>query len=137
MQMRNASLELWAQTVIHRQIESAGNALANYCSRPNSPKRLHAARKELARLRAALEDLADLAGVAPQFLERVHELHRRAGKVRDADVLLKRVEQYAERAFDDEKKELRVLERALCKRRSRQCAKLERVIATTLPELRP
>jgi CHAD domain-containing protein len=134
--MRNASLEQWAQAVIHRQIESAGNALATYCAKPNSAKRLHAARKELARLRAALEDLADLAGVAPQFLERVHELHRRAGKVRDADVLLKRIDGYAERAFDDERKELKLLTRAICKRRGRQRIKLERVIGTTASELR-
>jgi CHAD domain-containing protein len=135
--MRNAVLEQWAQDVIHRQIESAGNALATYCGKPDSAKRLHAARKELARLQAALEDLADLAGVAPQFLERVHELHRRAGKVRDADVLLKRIDEYCERAFDDERKQLQMLARALCKRRDRQCVKLERVIATTVPELRP
>lgn len=135
--MRNASLEAWAQDVIHRHIESAGVALADYCGEPSSAKRLHAARKELARLRTALEDLADLAGVAPEFLERVHELHRRAGKVRDADVLLARLEEYCERAFDNERKEFKTLSTMLRKRRATQRGKLERVVAHTVPELRP
>ena len=135
--IRNASLQAWAQAVIHRQIESAGCALREYCAKPKSAKRLHAARKELARLRASLEDLAGLAGVAPEFLERVHELHRRAGKVRDADVLLGRIAEYEERAWDDERKELEDLADALRSRRQRQRGKLERVIATTVPELRP
>jgi CHAD domain-containing protein len=137
MATRNASLEQWAQSVIHRQIVSAGDALKTYCGKPASPKRLHAARKELARLRAALEDLASLAGVAPEFLERVHELHRRAGKVRDADVLLKRLDEYFERAFDDEKEELKSLSGGIRKRRKRQRAKLQRVLTSTVPELRP
>lgn len=135
--MRNASLEAWAQDVIHRQIESAGAALAEYCSKPRSAKRLHSARKELARLRTALEDLAGLAGAAPEFLERVQELHRRAGKVRDADVLLARIDEYCERAFDDERKEFDKLSVGLRKRRAAQRGKLERVIAHTAPELRP
>lgn len=137
MALRNAALEQWAQSVIHRQIEGAGDALQAYCAKPNSAKRLHAARKALARLRCALEDLAGLAGVAPQFLERVNELHSRAGKVRDADVLLRRIDEYCEHAFDDEQKELKRLSSAIRKRRDRGCAKLERVIAGTASELRP
>lgn len=135
--MRNAQLETWAQGVIHRQVESAGEAVAKYCAKPRSAKRLHSARKELARLRAALEDLAELAGVAPEFLERVHELHRRAGKVRDADVLLARIDDYCERAFDDEREEFDDLSAALRKRRSAQRTKLQRCISNTVPELRP
>lgn len=137
MAIRNAALEQWAQAVIHRQVESAGDALKAYCAKPKSAKCLHTARKELARLRTALEDLGSLAGVAPQFLERVQELHRRAGKVRDADVLLKRLDEYCERAFDDEQKELDALSGDLRKQRKRQRSKLQRVVAGTAPELRP
>jgi CHAD domain-containing protein len=137
MPTRNAALEQWAQAVIHEQIENAGDALRTYCKKPKSAKRLHSARKELARLRAALEDLGALAGVAPQFLERVHELHKRAGKVRDADVLLKRIDGYFERAFDDEQKELKELAGDISKARSRQRGKLQGVISNTAPELRP
>lgn len=134
---RNAALEQWAQSVIHRQIDSAGDALRRYCKKPKSAKRLHSARKELARLRGALEDLGALAGVAPQFLERVHELHRRAGKVRDADVLLARIGKYCRRAFDDEQKELELLAAGIRKTRRRQRAKLEGVLSNTATELRP
>src|SRR5690242_11719880 len=134
--MRNAALETWAQAVIHREIENAGTALKEYCAKPKSAKRLHAARKGLARLRTSLEDLGTLAGVAPEFLERVHELHRRAGKVRDADVLLARIAEDRERAFDDECKEFDELADALRTRRKRQRSKLARVLASTVPELR-
>jgi CHAD domain-containing protein len=98
---------------------------------------LHAARKGLARLRASLEDLGGLAGVAPEFLERVHDLHRRAGKVRDADVLLARIADDRDRAFDDERKEFDALADALRVRRKRQRRKLARVLDSTVPELRP
>lgn len=135
--MRNAALETWAQAVIHRQIENAGAALRDYCVKPKSAKRLHAARKGLARLRASLEDLGGLAGVAPEFLERVHELHRRAGKVRDADVLLARIAEDRKRAFDEECKEFDELADALRARRKRQRNKLSRVLVSTVPELRP
>lgn len=132
----NPALEAWAQASIHARIESAAQALAAYCRKPRSAKRLHAARKELARLRAVLEDLGDLAGVAPGFHERVHALHRRAGKLRDADVLLQRVQDYRERAFGGEADELKRLSRRLRKARRNQRVKIEREIGSLAPELR-
>lgn len=132
----NAEVEAWAQAAIHEQIDAASEALSSYCGKPRSTKRLHATRKALARLRAALEDLGPLAGVAPEFLERVHELHRRAGKVRDADVLLERIAGYAENAFGQESGQLQKLRTALRRKRKRGRRKLRAAIASTAPELR-
>lgn len=128
-------LENWAQQVIRTHIDRAGKALAAYCEKPRSAKRLHAARKQLARLRAALDDLAPLAGVSGDFRDRVQKLHKRAGKVRDADVLEARVREYCEASFGRERAQLRDVDRALCKRRKKARKKLTGVLARTLAEL--
>lgn len=131
-----ATIAQWAQEMLHAQIESAAGALTDHCGKPKSVKRLHQARKELARLRTALGDLSQIAGVAPEFQERVHELHRRAGKVRDADVLLQRVRSYADSGSADDN-EISCIESILRKRRKRARRKLRSVISATAPELRP
>jgi CHAD domain-containing protein len=130
-----STLQVWAQNVIGEQISAAADALSRYCEQPRSAKRLHRARRGLARLRAALQDLGTLAGATPEFLERIHELHRRAGKVRDADVLIERVDDYRSTASAQECKELKTLRAALCKRRKRARRKLDRLVRR-LPELR-
>jgi CHAD domain-containing protein len=132
-----AVLEAWAAHLLRQEIDQAGNALAAYCKKPRSAKRLHTVRKQLARLQAALDDLAPLAGVASEFRTRVHEMHRRAGKVRDADVLLRRVESYRHTAGPEECEQLRTIRRMLRKRRKKARRKLERAITSTSPELRP
>jgi CHAD domain-containing protein len=133
--MVETSLQVWAQNVIGEQIGAAAEALASYCEQPGSAKKLHRARRGLARLRAALQDLGTLAGATPEFLERIDELHRRAGQVRDADVLIERADEYRSKAPREERKELDVLCAALRKRRKRVRRKLERVVRE-LPELR-
>jgi CHAD domain-containing protein len=123
--MPEAALQAWAQETLHRQLDAAGDALAAFCNKPRSAKCLHEARKQLARLRAALEDLGALAGVAPEFTGRVNDLHRCAGKVRDADVLLERVEAYRDRAFGEERSQLKSVRNALRKRRRRARRRFE------------
>lgn len=125
----------WAHESIAKHITAASEALAAFCSKPRSAKRLHEARKELARLRAALADLGRLAGVNGAFHERIDLLHKRAGKVRDADVLVARVDEYRQRAHGEERAQLAKLRAVLCKRRKRARRKLERVMAQ-FPELR-
>jgi CHAD domain-containing protein len=129
------NLQIWAQNVIGEQIDAAAEALACYCEKPQSAKQLHRARKGLARLRAALQDLGTLAGATPEFLQRIDELHRRAGKVRDADVLLERVDVYRSNISGAECDELDMMRAALRKRRKRARRKLERAVRE-LPELR-
>jgi CHAD domain-containing protein len=129
------TLQAWAQRVIGEQIARAAQALCGYCRKPQSAKRLHRARKGLARLRAALQDLGAVAGTNPEFLSRVHELHRRAGKMRDADVLIDRVDVYMKELDGDERGALQTLRDALRKRRKRARRKLERILRD-IPELR-
>ncbi|HKU66729.1 MAG TPA: CHAD domain-containing protein [Candidatus Baltobacteraceae bacterium] len=121
---QRAKLAEWAQGVIGAHVDAASEAIAEFCAKPASAKRLHRTRKRLARLRAVLDDLAVLAGVTGTFSERIRRVHRRAGKVRDADVLPARVEAYREDAFGEERDELDRLRKALQKRAKRMRRKL-------------
>lgn len=123
---RRAKLVEWAQAVIGAYVDSAGESITQFCAKPGSAKRLHRTRKRLARLRAVLEDLAVLAGVAGTFSERIRRVHKRAGKVRDADVLLARVESYCDDATGEELDELARLRKILRKRAKRMRRKLTR-----------
>ena len=116
----------WSQRVLGGQAQAATAALAALRRKPKSAKRLHRARKRLARLRAAIEDLGHLAGVGAAFSERVGRLHKRAGKVRDADVWLARLRGYCERAEGAERAQLFALCERLRKRRKRMRRKLIR-----------
>lgn len=118
----------WAQTLIGRHVDAAGESIAAFCRKRNSAKRLHRARKSLARLRAVLDDFADVAGVGEEFAQRIRRLQRRAGKVRDADVLLQRVEAYCEDASGTEREELAQLRKMLRKRAKRMRRKLAREV---------
>ena len=123
---RRAQLVEWAQGVIGAHVDAAGEAITQFCAKPASAKRLHRTRRRLARLRAVLEDLAVLAGVTGTFSERIRRVHKRAGKVRDADVLLERVESYCEDAAGHECDELARLRKILRKRAKRMRRKLTR-----------
>ena len=123
-------LTQWAQRLIGERVDAASAAIAAFCAKPKSAKRLHRTRKDLARLLAALDDLSLLAGVSDEFSERVRRVHRRAGKVRNADVLLERVERYCEDSRGEEREQLRMLRKRLRKRakkmRRRLTAELQR-----------
>lgn len=118
----------WAQALIGRHVDATGASITRFCKKPGSAKRLHRTRKMLARLRAVLDDFAVLAGVSGAFSERIRRLHRRAGKVRDADVLLQRVLEYREDAVGSEADELKRLQKILRKRAKRMRRKLAREV---------
>jgi CHAD domain-containing protein len=126
MMQARAALTEWAQNVIGRHVDAVSETITEFCAKPSSVKRLHRTRRRLARLRAVLEDLAWLAGVTGTFSERIQRIHRRAGKVRDADVLLERVEAYCDDAFGEELDELKRLRKALRKRAKRMRRNLTR-----------
>ena len=121
-------LAQWSHEIISRHVDAAGEALAEYCAKPKSVRRLHGTRKRLARLRAVIEDFGRLAGVSRDFADRVRLLQKRAGKARDADVLLQRVEAYRESATGAEREELDLLRKRLRKRAERMRRKLAREI---------
>lgn len=132
--IETGNLEVWARQAISQPTQKARAALSAYCAKPRSAKRLHQARKALARLRAALQDLNELAGIPPEFRERIDELHRRAGKVRDADVLIKRIDEYLQDADRAAKLELCLLRNTLRDRRKRARRKLRRALRS-VPEI--
>ena len=84
----------WAQTLIDEQVNSVQQALDAYCCKPAAPKRVHRVRKALARLQSTLRDLASLTPAAGALRKEARLLYRRAGRVRDADVLLDRLRTY-------------------------------------------
>lgn len=116
----------WSQRVLGAQVDAASEALRAFRRKPKSPKRLHRARKRLARLRGAIEDLGPLARVGSDFAQRVRRLHKRAGKVRDADVWLERLRGYGDVAQGTEREQILALCEGLRKRRKRMRRKLMR-----------
>ena len=132
--IETGKLEEWARDAIARPTEKARAALRAYCAKPQSAKRLHRARKALARLRAALQDLNELARTPQEFRERVDELHRRAGKVRDADVQIQRIDEYLEDADRAASLELCMLRDSLRDQRKRARRKLRRTLRA-VPEI--
>ena len=123
------TLTQWAQGVIGTFVDAAGEAIDAFCQKPRSAKRLHRTRKRLARLRAVLQDFSTLAGVEGAFSDRVRRLYKRAGKVREAQVLLERVERYRDDATDAECGELDRLHELLQKRVKRTRRKLRRELS--------
>lgn len=121
---RREELTQWAQQIIGERVDAAGATISAFCAKPMSAKRLHRTRKDLARLLAALDDLSLLAGVSDEFSTRVRRVHRRAGKVRNADVLLERVEVYYEHSQGEEREQLRALRKHLRKRAKKMRRKL-------------
>lgn len=124
MMQQHATLVEWAQRLIGEHVDATGESITDFCAKPSSKKRLHHTRKCLARLRAVLDDLAPVAGVSGAFSERIRRVHKRAGKVRDADVLLQRVEDYCDGAFGTERGELENLRNTLRKRAKKMRRKL-------------
>ena len=124
----------WVHDLIAQQADAAAEALRKLCQKPKSAGRLHKARKGLARLRAALQDFSEMTSVDPAFCERVQELHARAGKVRDMDVLIARLDGYAQRASEIERGEIGTVRRDLRKRRKKARRKLQALL-DRMPEL--
>ncbi len=112
----NEAILRWSEDLVRERLAIANKALAKARRKPGSAKRLHRARKALARLRAILDDTSSVFAPANDPLQDLRQLYRRAGRVRDADVLLDRVEHYREEV-GVELSELCALRAALCKRR--------------------
>jgi CHAD domain-containing protein len=118
----------WAHELVAHEANDAAQALRRYCRKRSSSKRLHRFRRSLARLRSAIDDLGDRTAIDPQLRDRVDELHRRTGKIRDADVLIVRLKAYRKRAGRQERREVCAVARALKKRRKRAGRKLRRLL---------
>jgi len=101
----------WAHGVITAFVGDMDECLEAVRCKTGSAKRVHRARRSMARLEAAVTDLSAITPDAQRLQSRVHALRRRAGKVRDADVLCKRLKDYGAEAA--------ALRKALRRRRKR------------------
>ncbi len=84
----------WVIRLLDRQISEADRALRRLRAKPHSRKRIHAARKKLARLLASANDFRSCIGDEAIPYDRIRALHKRLGRVRDADVHLQRLRAY-------------------------------------------
>lgn len=121
----------WARKRLDESIDSVRDALDAHCAKPGSSKRVHAARKRIARLQAFLLDFGPLVDGANHLLDCVHDLHRCAGEVRDADVLLERAEAYRYDALDQERAELDRVLTSLRRHRRNALRELDGAIEST------
>lgn len=117
------SVRQWAQNLVDAQAARTRHALDDLKERPDSTKRVHAARKELARFEAACADLDSLVAQDDTLATDAPALHRAAGKVRNADVACKRLAAYESKANGAECDEIARLRRKLKKRRKRAVQK--------------
>jgi len=115
--MQAATLEEWGTQTLERLLSGVRDARRAFRAKPKSARRVHELRKSLARLKAAIEDLEPLHPGAREIYDETKRLHKRAGKVRDADVMLAKL-----RDFDA--KEVETLCAMLRKRRKKANRKL-------------
>ncbi len=128
------SIAVWVAAVLERQTAAADCALQRLRAKPHSRKRVHAARKELARLLTTAEDFCASVGDGALPYDRIRALHKRLGRVRDADVHLQRLHEYRKDAAIPERAEQRAARRFIRKRRRKARRKLAALM--TQPRIR-
>jgi CHAD domain-containing protein len=120
--MEPTQLDDWGRESLERLLSKVRDANAAFCNNPKSARRVHELRKALARLKCAVEDLVLLTRDAEGLYEETKQLHKRAGKVRDADVMLAKLAR-----FDPQ--EVRELCSMLRARRKKANRKLRKAVA--------
>lgn len=98
--MQAATLEEWGSETLERLRSGVRDAGRAFRAKPKSERRVHELRKSLARLKAAIEDLAPLLSDARKIYDETKRLHKRAGKVRDADVMLAKLREFDAKEVD-------------------------------------
>ena len=86
---------------------------------------VHKLRTHARRLRAAVEDLRSCIANAQRLIDESHNLGQKTGKVRDADVLIRKLERYRLLALPSERAEIDTVCKPMRKQRqlSRKPAK--------------
>ncbi|MGZ3497691.1 MAG: CHAD domain-containing protein [Vulcanimicrobiaceae bacterium] len=125
----------WAAGIVAGEIARADRTLRRQRSKPRSAKRVHDARRALARLLSTLQDFQSCINGTQQLLERITALHKRLGRIRDADVHLKRLRAYRKSATREERLAIREMSRAIRKRRRKARRKL--AILLEIPRVEP
>lgn len=122
----------WAMSFVRSHDAELNDALKRVQKKPRAVAPVHALRRSLARFKATLEDF-DSCLPLPDLYDLVAELHKKSGHIRDADVLLERIESYFESAGELEcdemlplHAELRALRKDACKRLRRALRRNER-----------
>lgn len=117
----------WALSFVQAHDADLNEALKRLQKKPRAAAPVHAVRRSLARFKATLEDFGSCLPL-PDLYDLVAELHKRSGKIRDADVLLERVEAYFECAEPGECDELVALHGELRSLRKTASKRLRRAL---------
>lgn len=120
----------WAMSFVRVHDAELNDALKRVQKKPAAVGPIHDLRTSLARFKATLEDFSSFLPLHDLY-DLVAELHKKSGKIRDADVLLARVETYFERAGKDECDELLPVHAELRARRKAACKRLRRALGRT------
>ncbi|MDQ6823343.1 MAG: CHAD domain-containing protein [Candidatus Eremiobacteraeota bacterium] len=117
----------WAMSFVREHDAALNRALKRVQKKPRAVGPIHELRLTLSRYKAALEDFSSCLPLLDLY-DLVAELHKKSGKVRNADVLLEHVEAFFERAGEAECDELVKLHAELRSRRKDACKRLRRAL---------
>ena len=117
----------WALRFVQAHDADLNDALKRLQKKPGATAPVHAVRKCLARFKATLEDFASCLPL-PDLYDLVGELHKKSGRIRDADVMLERIETYFESAGPEECDELLPLHAELRASRKATARSLRRAL---------
>lgn len=117
----------WALSFVHVHDAELNDSLKRLQKKPRAVVPVHAVRKALARFKATLEDFASCLPL-PDLYDLVADLHKKSGKIRDADVMLERIEAYFESAGPAECDEMLALHAELTSERKSASKRLRRAL---------
>jgi len=132
----HSDVVVWALRLVRERVDSTEAARCR-ADEKFSERRVHRLRTQARRLRAALEDLYECIPSADDLMERSRAVGDETGKVRDATVLIEKLERYHRFSFFEERAEIEKLQRVLKKRR-RKCERPAKdAIESVTFELKP
>jgi len=105
----------WAMALVRRRMGALAAVRAKARRRWKAGRHVHELRTNARRLRAAVEDLRTRVPGAQALIDASKELGKRTGKVRDAHVLIDKLQHYRHFALPAERSEIDVICRDLRK----------------------
>ncbi|MBV8689649.1 MAG: CHAD domain-containing protein [Candidatus Eremiobacteraeota bacterium] len=107
----------WANTLVSRRIGDLKKIQRKARKHWRGGEHVHKLRTHARRLRAAVEDLRACIANAQQLIDASKELGQKTGKVRDADVLVRKLRRYRVFALPAERAEIDTVCKPLLKER--------------------
>ena len=116
-----AEIVAWANVLVRRRIDDLNKIKRKARKNWRDGAHVHKLRTHARRLRAAVEDLRSCIPNAQRLIDESKDLGQKTGKVRDADVLIRRLDRYDIFALPAERADIDTVCRPL--RRQRKAAR--------------